>query len=180
VIGGVVARRYAKALIELGNETGQLEALVRDIGNIAEAVDGNNDLRDVRDNPQVTHEARKEVFREIADRLGAGQLAKNTIGLLIDNRRLRVLPFIARALREEADRRAGVLRARVTSAAPLNDAYVQRLTQALENRFKKKVVVQRDVDPNLIAGVVTRVGDTIIDGSVRSRLDEMKSELISQ
>lgn len=180
MIGGVVARRYAKALIDLGHETGQLDALVRDIGNIADALEGNEQLRDVRDNPQVPVPARKEVFKEIAERLGAGQLAKNTIMLLIDNGRLRVLPFIARGLREEADRRAGVLRAKVTSAAPLNDSYVQRLAQALETRFKKKVVVERDVDPNLIAGVVTRVGDTIIDGSVKSRLDELKTSLISQ
>lgn len=180
MIGGIVARRYAKALIDLGQETGQLEALVRDIGTLADALDGNAELRDVRDNPQVAVAARKAVFKEIADRVGVGQLAKNTLMLLIDNGRLRVLPFIARALREENDRRAGVLRARVTSATPLNDAYVARLTQALEARFKKKVVVQRDVDPTLIAGVVTRVGDTIIDGSVRSRLDELKTGLMPQ
>lgn len=180
MIGGVVARRYAKALIDLGQETGQLEQLVKDIGNLADVLDSSSELRDVRDNPQVPAAARKAVFKDVAERVGAGQLAKNTLMLLIDNGRLRVLPFIARSLREESDRRAGVLRARVTSATPLNDAYVQRLTQALETRFKKKVVVQRDVDPALIAGVVTRVGDVIIDGSVRSRLDEMKSELMPQ
>lgn len=180
MIGSVVARRYAKALIDLGHETGQLDALVRDIGNLADVLDSSSDLRDVRDNPQVPVPARKEVFKEIADRIGVGQLAKNTLMLLIDRGRLRVLPFIARSLREEADLRAGVLRAKVTSAAPLNDAYVQRLTQALETRFKKKVLVQRDVDPTLIAGVVTRVGDTIIDGSLRSRLDELKTGLMPQ
>jgi F-type H+-transporting ATPase subunit delta len=179
-VSSVVARRYARALIELGLETNSLETIVRDITAIAEVTEESAELRDVRQNPQVPPAARKAVFLEIAQRLGATQISKNALMLLADNGRLRVLPSIARALREEADRRAGVVRAHVSSAAPLTDAYVQRLTQALEARFQKKVVVQRTVDPTLIAGVVTRVGDTIIDGSVRSRLNELKTELMPQ
>jgi F-type H+-transporting ATPase subunit delta len=180
VIGGVVARRYAKALMELGVETGQLEAIVRDLGTLAELMEGSAELRDVSENPQVATAARKAVFTELAQKLGVNPFSRNALLLLIDNGRLRALPNIARALREENDRRAGILRAHVTSATPLNESYVQRLQQALEARFKKKVVVQRDVDPNLIAGVVTRVGDTIIDGSLRSRLNELKTELMPQ
>jgi F-type H+-transporting ATPase subunit delta len=180
VIGGVVARRYAKALMDLGVETGQLEAIVKDLGTLADMMEGSAELRDVSENPQVANTARKAVFVELAQRLGVNPLSKNALLLLIDNGRLRALPNIARALREENDRRAGVLRAHVTSATPLNESYVQRLQQALEARFQKKVVVQRDVDPTLIAGVVTRVGDTIIDGSLRSRLNELKTELMPQ
>jgi F-type H+-transporting ATPase subunit delta len=118
------------------------------------------------------------VLSEIAQKLGAGQTTRNVLGVLADGNRLRILPALAVALRDEADRRAGILRAKVTSAAPLGDAYVQKLTQALEARFKKKVVVTREVDPKLLAGVVTRVGDTIIDGSLRARLDELKGQLL--
>lgn len=178
MIGSVVARRYAKALIELGIETGSLEGLVREIGAVADVVEGSAELRDVRDNPQVPIAARKAILDEIAQRVGAGQLTRNTVQLLADRGRLRVLPAIATALREEADRRAGVVRARVTSAAPLSDVYVQKLAQALEARFQKKVVVERDVDPKLLAGVVTRVGDTIIDGSLRARLNELRGDLL--
>jgi F-type H+-transporting ATPase subunit delta len=180
VIGGVVARRYAKALLELGTETNSLDAIVKDLGALAELIDGSAELRDVSENPQVSNDARKAVFTDIASRLGFNPMSRNAVLLLIDNGRLRALPNIARALREESDKRAGVLRAHVTSAAPLNESYVQRLQQALEARFKKKVVVQRSVDPNLIAGVVTRVGDTIIDGSVRARLNELKTDLMPQ
>lgn len=176
----VVARRYARALIDLGVETNSLEAIVRDITAVAELVEQNAELRDVRDNPQVTTTARSAVFGEVAQRMGAHQLSKNALMFLSDRGRLRVLPAIAKALREEADRRAGIVRAHVSSAAPLADSYIARLTQALEARFQKKVVVQRTVDPSLIAGVVTRVGDTIIDGSVRARLTELKTELMPQ
>lgn len=179
-MSSVVARRYARALIDLGIETNSLEPIVRDITAVAEMMEQSAELRDVRQNPQVTVAARKAVFTEIAQRIGASPMSKNALLLLIDNGRLNVLPAIARALREEADRRAGIVRAHVASAAPLTDAYIQRLTQALEARFQKKVIVQRTVDPTLIAGVVTRVGDTIIDGSIRARLNELKTELMPQ
>ena len=97
---------------------------------------------------------------------------------LFEKYRDRYLGSIAKSLREEADRRAGVVRAVVSSAAPLSDVYVQKLTQALEARYQKKVVVQREVDPKLLAGVVTRIGDTIIDGSLRARLDELRTSLM--
>jgi F-type H+-transporting ATPase subunit delta len=177
-VSSVIARRYAKALIELGVETGQLEAIVREISAVAETVEPSLELRDVRDNPQIPAAARKAVFVEVAQKVGAGQLTRNAISLLADNGRLRYLGAIAKALREEADRRAGVVRAVVSSAAPLSDVYVQKLTQALEARYQKKVVVQREVDPKLLAGVVTRIGDTIIDGSLSARLRELKTELL--
>ena len=178
MIGSVVGRRYAKALLELGAESGTLDALVREISEISAAIEASTELCDVRDNPQVSRPARKAVFAEIAQRAGASATTRNTIGLLIDNGRLRVLPEIARSLREEADRRAGVLRAQVTSAAPLAEAYVGKLQAALEKRFGKKVVLQRGVDPSLLAGIVTRVGDTIIDGSLKAHLHELKQGLL--
>jgi F-type H+-transporting ATPase subunit delta len=180
VIGSLVARRYAKALIELGVDAGNLDALVREISAIAEVFESSAELRAVLDNPQVPRASRKSVLTEIAQKLGASQITRNTLGLLTDNGRLRTLPAIARELRGEADRRAGVVRAMVTSAAPLSDVYVQKLTSALEGRYQKKVVVERGVDPALLAGVVTRIGDTVIDGSLRAQLDELKSELLPQ
>jgi F-type H+-transporting ATPase subunit delta len=178
VIGSLIARRYAKALIELGTEQGNLDGIVREIGDIAETIESSAELRGLIENPQIPRTARKAVLMDVAARLNASPMTRNTIGILADGNRLRILPALALALREAADRRAGVLRAVVTSAQPLNEAYVQKLTQALESRFKKKVVVVREVDPKLLAGVVTRVGDTIIDGSLKARLDELKGQLL--
>jgi F-type H+-transporting ATPase subunit delta len=178
VIGAQIARRYAKALLELGSEQGNLDALVREIGALSDAVEGSPDLQAVIANPQVSRQARKAVLLEIAQRIGVSPTTRNTLGLLADNNRLRILPALAAALREEAERSAGVLRATITSAAPLGDAYVQRLVTALETRFKKKVVATRQIDPTLLAGVVTRVGDLVIDGSLKARLTELKSQLL--
>lgn len=178
MIGGQVARRYAKALIELGGEQGNLDALVKEISDVAEAIEGSAELRNLIENPEIARTARKAVLAEVAQRLGASQTTRNTIALLADNGRLRILPALARELRREADERAGVLRAHVRSAQQLSEGYVQKLQQALEQRFKRKVVIDREVDPTLLAGVVTRVGDTIIDGSLKARLDELRVQLL--
>src|SRR5207253_2431028 len=147
VIGGQVARRYAKALIELGAEQGNLDALVKEIGDVADAIEGSAELRNLIENPGIARSARKAVLAEIAQRLGAGQTTRNAIALLADNGRLRILSALARELRREADARAGTVRAHVQSAQPLSDAYVNKLQQALEARFQRKVVVDREVDP---------------------------------
>jgi F-type H+-transporting ATPase subunit delta len=88
------------------------------------------------------------------------------------------LPYVARFLRELADARKGVVRAEVTTAAPLSEAYYGRLQAQLEKMTGKKVVVDRKTDPLLIAGVVTRIGDRILDGSLRTRLQSIKDSLM--
>ncbi|MFI5302428.1 MAG: F0F1 ATP synthase subunit delta [Polyangiales bacterium] len=173
-----VARRYAKALIEIGQEQGNLDALVAELGLIAGTINESAELRAVIDSPEVPRAARKAVLVEIGKRLGLGRVAINTLSLLADNHRLRLVPSIAIALRDLADARSGVLRAKVTSASPLTETYVLSLTHALETRFQKKVVVEQAVDPTLLSGVVTRVGDTVIDGSLKSRLAQLHAALI--
>jgi F-type H+-transporting ATPase subunit delta len=173
-----VARRYAKALIEIGVEQGNLDVLVREIGDIADTITQSAELRSVIDSPEVPRTARKAVLVEIAHKLGLGRITINTLSLLADNHRLRLVPAIAAALRDLADARSGVLRAKVTSAATLTETYVVSLTQALEARFQKKVVIEQAVDPTLLSGVVTRIGDTVIDGSLKSRLAQLHAALI--
>jgi F-type H+-transporting ATPase subunit delta len=178
VSGMNVARRYAKALIELGVEAGNLDALVREFSAIAETVASSAELRAVIVSPNVPRGSRKAVLADIATRLELGTTVKNALSLLADNKRLRLIPAIAEALKQGADQRGGVLRAKVTSAAPLTEMYVAKLTAALEARFHKTIVVERSVDPTLLSGVVTRVGDTVIDGSLKSRLDQLHAALL--
>jgi F-type H+-transporting ATPase subunit delta len=174
----IVARRYAKALLELGLEEGNLESVVRDLGALAEAWQGSAELRNAVENPLVGLAAKKAAVSEIAAKLGAGASARNAALLLVDRRRARALPYIADTLRELADVRKGVVRAQVTSAAPLSDAYYARLQGQLERLTGMRVVVERLTDASLIGGVVTRIGDRIFDGSVRSRLQSMREALL--
>ncbi|HEY0467063.1 MAG TPA: ATP synthase F1 subunit delta, partial [Polyangiaceae bacterium] len=103
----------------------------------------------------------------------------NAIRMLAERTRLASLPEIARRLASLADEKAGVLRAVVTSAGPLPESFYERLMKELESATSRKVAIDRQQDPSLIAGVVTRIGDNTIDGSVKGRLAEIERQLSS-
>jgi F-type H+-transporting ATPase subunit delta len=174
----IVARRYAQALLELGVEEGSLDRLVDEMGAVAEAWETSADLRNALENPLVAHEAKKAVIGDLADQMGASATTRHALLLLVDRRRIKTLPYVGRFLRELADARKGVVRAEVTTAATLSDGYYARLQAQLEKMTGKKVVVERRTDPTLIAGVVTRIGDRILDGSLRTRLQSIRDSLM--
>jgi F-type H+-transporting ATPase subunit delta len=105
---------------------------------------------------------------------------RHVLQMLIDRRRIKTLPYVSQYLRELADAKKGILRAEVTTAVPLSDAYYGRLQQQLEKMTGKSVVVDRRTDPTLVAGVVARIGDRIFDGSLRTRLQSLKDALLPQ
>jgi F-type H+-transporting ATPase subunit delta len=178
MIAGVVARRYAKALLELGTELGQLDALVEEISAVAESYEASPELQAALENPLFPHAVKKNIVADLAQTIGLGQTARNTVFLLNDRRRMRTLPGIARLLREMNDKKKGLLRAEVVTAAPLSEAYFARLQQQLEKMTGRKVVLDKREDPTILAGVITRIGDTVYDGSLRARLHEIKHALL--
>jgi F-type H+-transporting ATPase subunit delta len=174
----IVARRYAQALLELGVETGTIDRLVDEMSTVAAAWESSPDFRNALENPLVAHAAKKAVMTELAEQIGATPTTRHALLLLVDRRRTQALPYVAQFLREFADARKGILRAEVTTAAPLSETYYARLQAQLEKMTGQKVVVDRKTDGALIAGVVTRIGDRILDGSLRTRLQSLKDALM--
>ena len=174
----IVARRYAQALLELGTEQGSLDQLVDEVSTMAGAWEASTDLRNALENPLVAHAAKKAVMLEMCDQIGASVTTKHALQLLVDRRRIKTLPYVAQYLRELADAKKGILRAEVTTAVPLSDAYYARLQVQLEKMTGKRIVVDRRTDPTLVAGVVARIGDRIFDGSLRTRLQSLKDALL--
>jgi F-type H+-transporting ATPase subunit delta len=174
----VIARRWARAVFEIGKEAGSVPRLEADLSAFAETYAGNDELRAVLDNPLVPEATREAVIVEIADRMGLSEAAKGTLRLLARKRRFVALPDIARQLARLADDDLGVLRADVQSAGPLSEDYLGKLRAELEKATGKKVVVTHAEDPSLIGGVVTRLGDRVIDGSVRARLAGFRDSLL--
>jgi F-type H+-transporting ATPase subunit delta len=174
-----VAERYARAIFALGVETGTLAALAQQVRLFADAYGSSLDLRSVLENPLVPAEQRQNVLREVATRVGLGPGALNTVRYLAERRRLALLPDIAKRLDSLSDEQQGVVRAAVTSAGPLPESFYQRLAEQLATLVGRKVVLDRHEDPTLIAGVVTRIGDNTIDGSIRGRLEQLERRLLS-
>jgi F-type H+-transporting ATPase subunit delta len=173
-----VGRRYARAIFEIGKEDSSVPALTRELAAFAETYAGSQELRDVLDNPLVPQESREAVLVEIAGRMGLSQTSVSTLRLLARRRRLGALTDIARQLAKLADEDQNLVRATVTSAGPLSEAYLNDLKATLEKTTGKKVVILHKHDPSLIAGVVTQIGDQVIDGSVRARLASFRDSLL--
>jgi F-type H+-transporting ATPase subunit delta len=174
----IVSDRYAQALLELGLEQGQLDRLVGQFDAVAHAWNDSVELRESLENPRVPHASKKAIVVELAARLGMDETAKNALSLLIDRRRAKAIPYVAKRLSELADLHKGVVRADVTTATALDDGYYARLQAQLERMTGKRVVVNRLTDPSLIAGVVTRLGDRVFDGSLRTRLQSLRDAMM--
>lgn len=173
-----IARRWARAIFEIGKETNSITRLDADIEAFARTYAENEELATVLVNPLVPEAAREAVLDEIAAKMGLCDSARNTLRLLARKRRLAVLPDIARQLARLVDEDQSVVRAEVTSAAPLTDDYLGRLRAELEKATGKKVTLVTKQDPSLIGGVVTKIGDRVIDGSVRARLTGLRESLL--
>ncbi len=176
--GTNVARRYAKAILEIGVETSSLPALVEQVTMVAESYAASPELRRALDNPLVALEAKRAILKEVADRAGVTPIVKHTLLLLGDRRRLHALPAIAQLLREMADAKQGILRAEVTTAVRLSDGYYAKLQVELEKMTGQKVAIDRREDPAILAGVIARIGDRVYDGSLRTRLTELGNALL--
>ncbi len=174
-----IADRYARAIFELGVEGDQLSAVSEQLESFATAYHDFADLRAVLENPIIPAEQRLAVMRDVAQKLGLGPLSRNVIGYVASRRRLRALPDIARRLAVLSDEKAGIARAEVTSAGPLPESFYTGLAEQLGALLGKQVVLERHEDPTLIAGVVTRIGDNTIDGSLRGRLESLERQLLA-
>lgn len=175
-----VAARYAQAIYEIGEESGQLMRLSSELSLAAEHIAGSKELSVALTDPGVSESQRFAILQSLAGPLGLGEITLNALKLLVRRHRVGELADIATALTARSDARLGVVRVKVTSARPLSDNYYERLASQLEQGMRRKVQLEKFVDSNLIAGLVIQVGNNIIDGTVRGRLDKYEHQLLSQ
>jgi F-type H+-transporting ATPase subunit delta len=167
---------YAAAIFELARAEGELSRVEREFYAIARTIESSPELRDAMIDPRLPAERKQAIVDELVGGR-ASEVTVNLVGLLIGQGRASELPAIADRLADQAARSAGVELAEVRSAIPLDDAAVERLKAALAKSTGRPVEVRTVVDPSVLGGIVARVGDTVIDGSVRSRLDSLRAAL---
>lgn len=177
MIVGSIARRYAKALFGLALEQGRVEAWSDALVTLQGAIDGSPDLQDVLENPVYSKEQRRAVVGQLAHALRLDADPTSLLALLADRNRLGYLSAIVQTFRELTDAQLGRVRAKVTSAAPLDDASVAAMALRLAAAANARVIVERQVNPALLGGVVAQVGSLVFDGSVRSQLEDLRRQL---
>lgn len=175
--GGTAAHRYAKALFGLAQDEHRHREVRAELENLGSLFEGNRELRDALLTPLHPAAERKSALRAIADGANVSGLVQNFIAYLIDQRRLIDFGGIVTAYGDLADEAEGLLTAQVVSASPLDDRRKDRLRRALSERTGQEVRLEIEVDPSLIGGAVAKVGDLVIDGSMRTQLGQLRNNL---
>jgi|SRR5690349_16230667 len=171
-----IARPYAEALFKA--EGTAPDALTGELQRLA-AVASDPVLRQVADNPKVSRDEVYQLVTSVAEQ-GAQPLsahASNLLRLLLDNRRLAVLPEIATQYHALVNSRTGTADAVIHSAFPIEPQQLPEVVAMLEKRFNRKLDASVVVDPSLIGGIRVLVGDEVLDTSVRARLEQMRQAL---
>lgn len=167
---------YAAALFEVAKAEGSLETVEEELFRVARTLEANDELRTTLSDQAIPGERRQRIVEEL---LGprASPVTTALVSFVVGAGRSRDLPAIIDALvRKAAEERAEAV-AEVRSAVPLTQDQRQRLAEALSRATGKRVSVKVVVDPSVLGGVVAQVGDTVIDGSVRHRLEVLKESL---
>lgn len=177
-MSGIVARRYAKALVQIGQEDGLYEKYGEELKSLNELMEASAEFKGLMLNPIYDRELKKSLLRTVSQKMGLSPVVTNFLLLLVDKRRIVHFPEIVRSYEELADEVAGRIRATVLSAVPLDEKTLQALREKFETMTGKKVIMSVEEDKGLIGGIVTKIGDTIYDGSVRTQIAGLKEILI--
>ncbi|MBK7534974.1 MAG: ATP synthase F1 subunit delta [Myxococcales bacterium] len=176
-MSGSLARRYARAIVQIGIAQGNLDQLGADLRSFAAAMKTSAELVSSLTNPAIRRADRRRVIDALLVHFKAATASKTLISVLLDGERIGTLPMISREVDSMIEARAGRVSAEVTSATELSAAQVAQLTTVLERLSGKKIDVVKRLDPSLIGGVVAKVGDIVYDGSLRSQLHLLRDEL---
>jgi F-type H+-transporting ATPase subunit delta len=173
-----IASRYARALADVIAERGETEAVAAEVEQFARLVEEHKELHDVFASPVVPLERKRAVLDELVARLRPRQTTDNFLRVLLTNQRLHNIGHVRQALARVLDERRGVVAAEVTTARELNEPERQMLADRLRAATGKQVRLSFRTDPEIIGGVVTRIGSLVYDGSIKTQLAELRQQLI--
>jgi F-type H+-transporting ATPase subunit delta len=170
-----VASTYAEALYEAAVDADALPQVAADVDAFAEAVEGSADLRMALENPEIDSRAKTAVVAGITE--DAHPLVANFLQVLVERGRIAEFLEIAEAFRERVARATARLEVEAVTAIPLPDDLKARIVESLESKTNATVELTESVDPDVVGGLILNVGEVVVDGSVRHRIDELRREL---
>ncbi len=170
-----IAQVYARSLFEGARDRGRLDEVREQLGQFSEALDTNRELQVFFFSPYLTSEEKKEgLTKAVAD---ADPLVQNFLELLIENHRMPALLRIRRELDRLWSQENQLLPVRITSAVELSDDVVEQIRSRIADQTGQTIELSTDVDPDVLGGLVVRVGNTVLDASVQRRLERLRKEL---
>jgi F-type H+-transporting ATPase subunit delta len=172
--------QYAKAFADIAIAQGAPQTAVKQLADFGEAFAESGELRNFLGSPAVDLQAKHRVTEKIVARQGAGRIVRNFVFVILDHHRAHLLPEIIAAVQEVVRQRQGIAEAEVSSVVELSGAQKMELAKTLSRLTGKRIEPKYSLDPALLGGAIARVGDTIYDGSLRSRLAEMRTRLAEE
>ncbi|MDY0361615.1 MAG: ATP synthase F1 subunit delta [Desulforegulaceae bacterium] len=170
----VVGRRYAKALMLIGQSDNKVDEYAKEISAVAEVFESNKTLSDFLLNPVYGRSDRRQLLLKVVESLSVSDTMKAYVMLLFDKRRIGLVSEINENYQKLADEIKNIGRAVITSASPLSEDTVDKLKNALSAKTGKQVEVELRNDPGIIGGIITVIGDLVYDGSIKTQLENMK------
>lgn len=174
-----ISRRYATALADVVLKSGETEVVRAELKMWEQLMAANGDLQKAFGNPAIGHVKKEKVLEGLVAKTAPSRPTANFLRVLLSNGRLMDLSDIIERFELVLEERSGIISAEVTSARELADAQRNELKASLEKRTGKQVKFNFALDPNLIGGVVTRVGSTVYDSSVKTQLENLREELVN-
>ena len=171
---GLIADRYAKALFDLAVEQGQLDAVAADGKALTEALAHSPDLHTLIYSPIPTRAEQTAFVAKLAEKAEFSAITRNLLGVLAKNRRLNVLPDVLAAFAARLATSRGEKTAEVTSAHPLHMGQVEALKAKLQKQLGGKVTLDLKINPEILGGLIVKIGSRMIDSSVRGKLDRLE------
>ncbi|HTH52071.1 MAG TPA: ATP synthase F1 subunit delta [Pyrinomonadaceae bacterium] len=172
-----IARRYASALADVVLKTGEAENIKTELAVWAQLFVANSDLQNVLGNPAIAHQGKERVLGELLNKMKPSKTTSNFLRVLLQNHRLGDIAEISERFAAVLAERGGIVNAEVISARELPQDEKTEFERTLEKLTGKDMQITFTVDPSLIGGAVTRIGSTVYDGSVRTKLDTLKQQL---
>ena len=174
--GGIrasLAGRYASALFDLARDQRQIESVGKSLDALAQALLDSKDFHELVTSPLVSREEAGKAFAALAPQFGVDAITANLLGVLARNGRKGQLRSVIRAFRRLAAEHRGEVTADVITARPLNDDQVGALKQQLRARAGRDVTIDASVDPEILGGIVVKLGSQQIDASIRTKLNRL-------
>jgi F-type H+-transporting ATPase subunit delta len=175
-----VARRYANALADVVLNSGETATVQAELKQWQMLFDGSSELTAVFDNPAINHSDKRKVLEGLVDRAKPSKTTANFLRVLSDNGRIGELATINDRFASVLEERSGVVSAEITSARELPEDERSAFKANLEKLTGKRVEINYAVDKEIIGGVITRIGSTVYDGSVKTHLETLKEQMIGR